>query len=65
MVDRYTKVVLTIIAVCLTVIAAKDVPFTKMAVAQQPTHVLVDGFCQGAIPPFSYVCAPVPVKAER
>jgi hypothetical protein len=44
MVDRYTKVVLTIIAGCLTMIAAKDLAFTKMAVAQQPTHVIVDQF---------------------
>ena len=59
MVDRYTKVVLTIIAVCLAVIAAKDLTFTKMAVAQgfgqhqtQETHVIVDGFDSSA---FSYV----------
>jgi hypothetical protein len=41
MTDRYTKVVLTIIAVCLAVIAAKDLPFMRTAVAQQPAHVIV------------------------
>jgi hypothetical protein len=70
MVDRYTKVVLTIIAISLTVIAGKDLPFIKTATAQvfgqQPAHVVVDSFGSGAFNyVFQYVSAPLPVKIER
>ena len=33
MVDRYTKAALTVIAVCLAIIAARDVPFLRTATA--------------------------------
>jgi hypothetical protein len=65
MVDRYTKVVLTIIAICLTVIAGKDLSLIRTAVAQQPAHVVVDGFGSGAFDyAFQYVQAPLPVKMK-
>jgi len=43
MIDRYTKVVLTVIAVCLMVIAVRGMG-TKRAVADSPIHVIVDQF---------------------
>jgi len=79
MVDRYTKVVLTIIAVCLAVIAAKDLSLIRTAVAQgfgqplfgqqatqQASHVVVDGFGQTAFQyAFQSVSQPLPVKMAR
>jgi hypothetical protein len=79
MVDRYTKVVLTIIAVCLTVIAAKDLSLIRTAVAQgfgqplfgqqttqQANHVVVDGFGQTAFQnAFQDVSEPLPVRMAR
>ena len=63
--DRYTKVVLTIIAVCLTVIAGKDLLFMRTATAQQPAHVVVDGFGQTAFQyAFQFVQTPLPVKMK-
>jgi hypothetical protein len=35
--DLYTKIVLTVIAVCLCIIAMKDIPFVSPAVAQNST----------------------------
>jgi hypothetical protein len=79
MVDPYTKVVLTIIAACLTVIAAKDLSFMRTAVAQgfgqplfgqqatqQANHVVVDGFGETAFQyAFQSVSQPLPVKMAR
>jgi hypothetical protein len=44
MIDRYTKAVLTVIAVCLVVIIMRDIPIVKQAAAQSggPVHVVVD-----------------------
>ena len=44
MVDRYTKVVLTIIAVALSVIALRGLPMTKAVAQSGPVHVIVDSF---------------------
>lgn len=42
-IDRYTKVTLTIIAICQCLLVVRDVPFIKEAVAQSgPVHVIVD-----------------------
>ena len=49
MIDRYTKVVLTVIAVCLVVIVARDIPIVRVAVAETtgyrdaPTEVIIRG----------------------
>jgi hypothetical protein len=32
--DRYTKFVLSVIAICLVVIVARDIPFVSKALAQ-------------------------------
>lgn len=34
MTDRYTRFILTIIAVCLTIIVVRDIPFVSKALAQ-------------------------------
>jgi hypothetical protein len=66
MVDRYTKIVLTIIAACLTIIAARDLPFFNVASAQAPAHVIVDQFSQSAFNyAFQHVFVPLPVTIER
>jgi hypothetical protein len=67
MVDRYTKGVLTIIAICLAIIAAKGLPFLRTATAQSgPVHVVVDEFRSGVFNyAFQFVQAPLPVKVEH
>jgi len=41
MTDRYTKTVLTVIAVCLVIIAMRDLSFLRCASAQSgPVHVI-------------------------
>jgi hypothetical protein len=42
--DRYTKLVLTVIAGCLLILVVREGSFTKPASAQQggPVHVIVD-----------------------
>jgi hypothetical protein len=43
MVDRYTKVVLTVIAVCLVILAFSDIrPITKANAQTGPVHVIID-----------------------
>lgn len=34
MVDAYTKILLTVIAACLTIIVVRDIPFVSEAMAQ-------------------------------
>jgi hypothetical protein len=50
MVDRYTKVVLTVIAACLVWIVARDVPLVSEAQAQNGvTQVEVVGWSAGSL----------------
>jgi hypothetical protein len=42
MVDRYTKGVLTVIAICLVVIAVRGTSVEKAVAALGPLHVTVD-----------------------
>jgi hypothetical protein len=66
MADRYTKVVLTVIAVCLVIIAARDLPLLKAASAQMQTHVIVDGVERYAFRyAFDGVDYPLPVKVKQ
>jgi hypothetical protein len=64
MVDSYTKVVLTVIAACLAIIATRDLPFLRTATAQTgPVHVVVDQVSKWA---FQYgLDRPMPVKIEN
>jgi len=59
MVDRYTKAVLTIIAVCLVVIAGRNLVSPGSAQVQGAMHVILDQVAPGA---FSYA---VPVAVAR
>ena len=38
MIDRYTKVILTIIAVCLVIVVLRDVPIIQEALAQNALY---------------------------
>ena len=58
MVDRYTKIVLTVIALCLTVIAAKDLGVARAVAQTGPIHVVVDQVGQYA---FQYT---LPLKVD-
>ena len=59
--DRYTKTVLTVIALALTIIAARDWLPVKPATAQNgPVHVIVDG-----VDPFAFQRTVVPVKVAN
>jgi hypothetical protein len=44
MVDRYVKVVLTVIAATLVCIAVEGSQIVKPAEADQPVHVVIDSF---------------------
>lgn len=56
--DRYTKAVLTIIAVALIVIAVRDWTPLKSAIAQNgPVHVIVD-----SVDTYAFQRTTVPVK---
>jgi hypothetical protein len=49
MVDRYTKSVLTIIAICLVLIAFRQFkPIDKAEAQNDPVHVIVDSAAQFA-----------------
>ncbi len=49
MVDRYTKAVLTVIAVSLAIIATKDVVPPAHAQMDGPVHVVVDSVASYAL----------------
>jgi len=59
--DRYTKIVLTIIAAALTVIAARDWLPVKPATAQNgPVRVIID-----SVDPLAFQRTLVPVKVAN
>jgi len=60
MTDRYTKVLLTVIASCLVIMVVRETPFVNKALAQSgPLHVIVD---QVGMYAFQYVTVPVHVE---
>jgi len=66
MTDRYTKLVLTVIAISLAIIAARDLPLLKVAYAQTPTHVIVDQVERYAFRyAFDGVEHPLPVRIKQ
>ena len=62
MVDRYTKAVLTVIAISLVVLAFRTFDGVKPANAQQygPSHVIVD-----SVAAFAYQFTVVPVRVSQ
>jgi hypothetical protein len=62
MIDRYTKTLLTIIAIALVMIAMKGVVHPAKAQSDGPTHVIVDQVGSFA---FSMVSSPMPVRAQN
>jgi hypothetical protein len=59
--DRYTKIVLTVIAVALTVIAARDWLPARTATAQNgPVRVIID-----SVEPYAFQRTTVPVKVAN
>jgi hypothetical protein len=62
MVDRYTKIVLTVIAACLSINLVREVPIVRSAFAQGGTvHVIVDSVSSYA---FAYA-GPLHVIADN
>lgn len=61
MVDRYTKSVLTVIAVALSVIAVKGVISSARAQSDGPVHVIVDSVASYAL----QYAGPLDVRVER
>ena len=57
MTDRYTKVILTVIAVCLILIAVRDRTVVTPAQAQSTVHVIING-----VAPNAFVSTTVPVR---
>jgi hypothetical protein len=49
MVDRYTKIILTVIAGCLIVIAFRGPSSVEKAAAEPATHVIVDAVAKSAL----------------
>lgn len=61
MVDRYTKVVLTVIAIALSLIAIRDLgPQNAKAQIGETTHVVIDRVDQ-----FAFQFATVPVRVQQ
>lgn len=60
MVDTYTKIVLTVIAVCLVAQVLKDTPIVTKAFAQVPVHVIVD-----SVGAFAFQFTTVPVRVQQ
>ncbi len=64
MVDGYTKAVLTVIAVCLAIIATRELSILRTASAEgEPMHVVVDQVSMNALN--SGLLRPVPVKIQN
>jgi hypothetical protein len=57
MIDRYTKAILTVIAVCLMVIAVRGTVIEKAVAQSGPVHVIVDQFL--------YQCGTIKVNCEN
>lgn len=61
MIDAYTKIVLTVIAVSLVALVFKDAPIVQKAFAQGlPVHVIVDEVGQ-----FAFQFTTVPVRVQQ
>ncbi len=60
MVDRYTKAVLTVIAVSLSIIASQTVIPAAKAQISGPVHVIVDSVSQ-----FAFQFTTVPVRVQQ
>ena len=66
MVDRYTKIVLTVIAIYLAVIALRDLPFLRTASAQTPMKVALEEINPNAFTfAFQFVQRPLPVTVRQ
>ena len=67
MIDKYTKVILTVIAVCLVVIVLRDIPIVRDAIAQSAGYkgdtiaVTIRGIDECG----SCAWEPLPVKVVR
>jgi hypothetical protein len=59
MVDRYTKIVLTVIAVCLVIVPARGTAIETAIAQSGPVHVIVDSVDQFA---FQFTTVPVKVR---
>jgi hypothetical protein len=63
MADTYTKAVLTVIALALIMIAARDM--VGPSTAQSPTHVVLDQIDGNAFGQLQYTLYPLPVKVKQ
>jgi len=65
MIDRYTKCVPTVIAACLVIIVARDLPLGDKANAKSgAAHVVLDGVSRDAFRHVSDIY-PLPVKTTE